>query len=88
MALSIGIKDGSTIRGGGEPQNDRLWRLFAHSAHSSTEWWYAVGTVDADGRLLSQAQVVRDVIAEGRGSPIELACVVGMAGPKDVQPCD
>ena len=30
-------------------------------------------TVDADGRLLSQAQVVRDVIAEGRGSGVGAA---------------
>ena len=45
-------------------------------------------TVDADGRLLSQAQVVRDVIAEGRGSPNRTGLRGGDARPEGVQLCD
>jgi hypothetical protein len=49
MALSIGDKnDMSTIRGFREPWNDCSARLFAYSAHASTEWWYAVGSAAAN----------------------------------------
>jgi hypothetical protein len=44
-------------------------------------------TVDADGRLLSQAQVVRDVIAEGRG-PNRTGLRGGDGRPEGVQLCD
>ena len=44
-------------------------------------------TVDADGRLLSQAQVVRDVIAEGRG-PNRTGLRGGDGRLEGVQLCD